>query len=83
MQKPHKNEFGIWIYPTLPEGMKVATREDFLDKNGQLILGKDFLVKSFHFDRYEAHKTTPIFFQKWEEWILHNHIYNRVHSELT
>ena len=69
MEKPWKTEFGIWIYPTLPEGMRVATREDFLDDKGELILGKDFLVKSFHFDRYEAHKTTPLFYHKWEEWL--------------
>jgi hypothetical protein len=77
MQEPYKSSLGIWIYPSLPPGMKVATKEDFLEKNGQLILGKDFLVKSFHFDRYEAHITTLNFLDKWDLWLKENNIYVR------
>lgn len=75
MGKPWKTEFDIWIYPTLPEGMRVATREDFLDEKGELILGKDFLVKSFHFDKYEAHKTRPNFCHKWGPWLKESQIF--------
>jgi hypothetical protein len=75
MDKPWKSSLGIWIYPTLPPGMRIAVREDFLDQNQQLITGKDFLVKSFHFDRFEAHKTSDNFFQKWKLWLDENHLY--------
>ena len=75
MQKPYKSSLGIWIYPTLPPGMKVATRENFLDENGQLVLDRNFLVKSFHFDRYEAHKTSPAFFKKWNPWLIESKIF--------
>lgn len=75
MKEPYKSSLGIWIYPTLPPGMKVATREDFLDENGRLILNMNFLAKSFHFNRYETHTTSQFFFEKWNPWLLENQIY--------
>jgi len=44
--------------------MRVASREDFLEEIGKIIKGKDFLVKSFHFEGFEAHTTTPAFYDK-------------------
>lgn len=78
MQKPYKSSLGIWIYPTLPPGMKVATREDFLDESGRLIINMNFLAKSFHFNRYEAHTTTREFFEKWNPWLIEHNVYVRV-----
>lgn len=73
-----KNEFGIWIYNSLPNSMRVATKQDFCDTNGEVIIGKKFLVQSFHYQRYEAHYTRDNFFIKWDEWLNNYHIFIQV-----
>lgn len=78
MDKPWKNDFGIWIYPTLPPGLRVACKADFLDDTGQLIMEKNFLVKSFHYNRYEAHKTKAGFSEKWGVWLAEDHIFCQI-----
>jgi len=73
--------FTAWKAPVrlrLLDGMRVAIREDFLDEHGNLILDKDFQVHSYHYERYEAHKTTPVFLKKWEEWLIDNRIYIKI-----
>lgn len=77
MEKPiaYKNEHGIWIYNRLPEGIRVATIDDFLDVNGELKLGVNFLAKSFHFPRYEAHVLKPNFMSKWQIWLVQRHLF--------
>ncbi len=79
MEEPiaHKNEHGTWIYNRLPEGMRVATRDDFFDEDKEIILNKPFLARSFHYPRYEAHSTKLNFMEKWEYWLLNNHIFIR------
>lgn len=77
MEKPiaYKNEHGIWIYNQLPQGMRVAIKEDFVDENGDLKMGKKFLAQSFHYPRFEAHDTHSNFFNKWSIWLNNNKIF--------
>lgn len=79
MEQPiaYKDEHGIWIYSKLPSGMRIATFEDFIDENNQIILGKKFLAQSFHFPRFEAHETKSNFLIKWEIWLKSAHIFIR------
>lgn len=71
----YKNEHGIWIYHRLPQNMRVATLNDFINKEGNLILGKKFLAKSFHFPRYEAHEVKQNFIEKWEHWLINKTLF--------
>ena len=60
--------YGLFIYPKLPKGMKVATLDDFFS-NGRLRIGLDFLVKCSSTDEYEAHKVAEDSMNKWSRFI--------------
>ena len=49
------SEYGIPVYRDQPAGTRVATEEDFI-KNGQIQVGKWFLLKNYHSGFYEAYK---------------------------
>ncbi len=48
---------GIPIYKTLPEGMRLATRED-INPDGRRRIGLPYLVKSYLSGMYEAYPLT-------------------------
>ncbi len=66
---------GVIIYPTLPSGMRVATIKDFVDEREVVKNDIPFLVKSFHYDRYELHKSKAGTPEKWKEWLEAGHIF--------
>lgn len=74
-QIAYKSESGIWIYTSLPEKMRVAELSDFIDQIGNIVLGINFLARSFHFSRYEAHKTKDNFLDKWKHWLDSEYIF--------
>lgn len=45
---------GIWIYRVLPEGMRLATRND-LNPDGRRIIGLKYMLKSWISEMYEAY----------------------------
>jgi len=45
---------GIWIYKELPEGMRLATRDD-LNPEGRRMVGLKYLLKSWVSEMYEAY----------------------------
>jgi len=60
--------YGLFIYPKLPKGMKIATLDDFLS-NGLIRIGLDFLVKCSSTEEYEAHKVGEDTINKWSRHI--------------
>ena len=48
---------GIWIYKTLPEGMRLATRDD-INPNGRRVVGLRYLLFSSVSELYEAYPLT-------------------------
>jgi hypothetical protein len=77
MNKPFRNaDSGVMIYPELPENMRVATKDDFVDTRGVEIVDLPFLAKSFHNNnRFELHKSKAGTVEKWKEWIDAKHIF--------
>ncbi|MFZ4548415.1 MAG: hypothetical protein ACOYN4_13300 [Bacteroidales bacterium] len=53
--EPYK-QYGLWYYPILPEGMRLATLPDFFTPENTVKIGVDFLVKSDFDQEYEAHR---------------------------
>jgi hypothetical protein len=69
MQKP-ENVAGIWVYPTLPDGMRAATVDDVLDRNGRPRTGTWFIIHSFIYDDYQAYVVKPTFdLAYWRPWL--------------
>ena len=74
-KQPYKHEIGIWIYPILPPGLRVAKREDFF-VNGNILIGLSFIIHSFHDNEYEAHIVKPGFeIEKIDPWLQEGRIY--------
>ena len=75
VKQPYKHEAGIWMYPTLPPGMRAATPEDF-QVNGDLNYGLHYLIHSYYSDEFEAHIVKPGFIlDKITPWLDDNRIY--------
>lgn len=75
MKKPYKHETGIWCYPTLPPGMRIATQEDF-EKDNQLNRGLHYLIHSYHSDEFEAYIVNERFtLDKISPWLNDNRIF--------
>lgn len=69
MQKP-ENVAGIWVYSTLPDGMRKATIEDLLDGNGRPRIGTWFLILGFIYEEYQSYVVKPTFdIGYWRPWL--------------
>lgn len=61
---------GIWVYPTLPDGMRKATMEDLLDGKGRPRIGTWFIIHSFWYNEYQAYVVKNNFkFDEWRVWL--------------
>ena len=75
MQEPYKHK-GLWYYPELPDYMRLATIEDFVDFRGKAIVGVKFLVIEDSTGQYEAHIISHSDdLHRWIEYIFVNRIY--------
>jgi hypothetical protein len=60
---------GILIYRVKPEGVRVASRDDFFDKRGIERIGFNFLLHTYYSNNYEVHKAKQGSYAKFQEWI--------------
>lgn len=65
---PYK-KYGLWYYPVLPAGMRLAGINDFVSALGGYKTDFDFLVKSTITNEFESHKATEISLLKWTDHI--------------
>ncbi|MFZ4546826.1 MAG: hypothetical protein ACOYN4_05305 [Bacteroidales bacterium] len=74
-QLPYK-QYGLWYYPVLPSGMRLATELDFVTPLGDVKTGVDFLVASDVSPDYEAHRIIDCDgFERWREYVAAGKIY--------
>ncbi len=74
---PYK-QYGLWYYPTLPSGMRLATESDFLTPMGDVKTGIDFMVKSDTDPDYECHRIIDAErFEDWRDYVIAGKIYIR------
>lgn len=66
---PYRGLTGVWIYNSKPEGLRLATKNDFFDQRGAERTGFSFLVHTYKSDNYEAHTARVGSYKKFKEWI--------------
>jgi hypothetical protein len=73
--QPYKQN-GLWYYPALPSGMRLANEMDFIDSTGQVKAGIKFMVKSDTDPEYECHQIqVPEAFDRWRDYVHAGKIY--------
>jgi hypothetical protein len=57
--------YGLWIYTSLPGGMRKAVVKDFVLAGGQPEIGLKFLVACHNSPEFEAHASGSESLDKW------------------
>lgn len=84
MSNAYMGEFGLWIYRSLPPGMRVATLNDFQNERGAELYGVKFLVHSYHSNHFEYHVSKHNVIEKFRPWIEDSRVYvKEVHTSLS
>jgi hypothetical protein len=67
---------GFKYYESLPEGWKAASESDFFNEDDLFIIGKPFLIHSYHSNRFECYRIrSKESFARLRPWIDDGRVY--------